>query len=375
MPNASASSDRSLTRSTRSADVVVIGAGVAGLLTAVRVADAGREVQVLDARDRVGGRCQTVTLGGVPVDLGAAWHWEEHDRVPGLLEELGLERIRQHEPGTAVFEARRTGPVQHFEWPETPPPSWRVAGGLQSVASALADQLDPDQLRLGHRVTSLRREEGGVRIGVGGVEESIRAGMVVCAIPPHLAAHTVAFEPALPDRLERALRQTPTWMGHSMKAAAAYERPFWREAGLAGRVRSLVGPVNDWHDATPPGHLDASTGTVQGPGALFGFGAPPATGASDDSMREAIVEQLVHCFGVEAADPLGVAWTDWTRERATTPPSGSTCRGEEPRAAPPLSDSWWDGRLHFAAAETAHDHPGFLDGAIEAAERTAHSIE
>jgi monoamine oxidase len=101
---------------------------------------------------------------------------------------------------------------------------------------------------------------------------------------------------------------------------------------------------------------------------------PPGAGTSEDEMREAIVRQLVHCFGEKAGDPLDVAWTDWTRERATTPPSGSTCRGEEPRAAPPLSEPWWDGRLHFAAAETAHDHPGFLDGAIEAARRVSDAV-
>src|SRR5262245_13730170 len=54
-------------------DVVVIGAGAAGLAAAVRLVEAGRSVLVLDARDRVGGRIDTRHEPGlgVPVEFGA----------------------------------------------------------------------------------------------------------------------------------------------------------------------------------------------------------------------------------------------------------------------------------------------------------------
>lgn len=54
-------------------EVIVVGAGVAGLTTARWLADAGHEVVVLEARDRVGGRVFGADLGGVRVDMGAAW--------------------------------------------------------------------------------------------------------------------------------------------------------------------------------------------------------------------------------------------------------------------------------------------------------------
>ena len=53
--------------------VVIIGAGMAGLACARELVDAGREVVVLEARDRLGGRTWTDTSLGAPVDLGASW--------------------------------------------------------------------------------------------------------------------------------------------------------------------------------------------------------------------------------------------------------------------------------------------------------------
>ncbi len=77
-------------------DVIVVGAGVAGLIAAVRLADAGWSVTVLEASDRVGGRIHTVHRGDVALELGAEF---VHGKPPELLACLHELQIEKYELG------------------------------------------------------------------------------------------------------------------------------------------------------------------------------------------------------------------------------------------------------------------------------------
>jgi monoamine oxidase len=91
-------------------DVVVVGAGFAGLAAARDLAAAGRSVAVLEARDRVGGRVRNHALApGKVVEVGGQWVGPTQDRVLALAKDLGVETFPTYDTGARVlhFGGRR----------------------------------------------------------------------------------------------------------------------------------------------------------------------------------------------------------------------------------------------------------------------------
>lgn len=84
-------------------DVAVIGAGLAGLSAARRLHEAGADVVVVEARDRVGGRTLSVVEDdGRLLEYGGQWVGPTQDRVLALIDELGLETFPQFIDGDNV---------------------------------------------------------------------------------------------------------------------------------------------------------------------------------------------------------------------------------------------------------------------------------
>src|SRR5437667_146269 len=91
--------------------VVIIGAGVAGLTAARELAAAGARVLVLEARDRLGGRVMTHHTADGPVELGAEFVHGAFREILGVVEEAGL-RLREvgSRPGRTSGRGRRDVP-------------------------------------------------------------------------------------------------------------------------------------------------------------------------------------------------------------------------------------------------------------------------
>ena len=90
--------------STEQHDVIVVGAGVTGLVTAYRLLQAGREVTVLEARDRIGGRLRNETHDEeVDFEVGGQWVSPDQTALIALLDELGPETFKRYREGESLY--------------------------------------------------------------------------------------------------------------------------------------------------------------------------------------------------------------------------------------------------------------------------------
>ena len=94
-------------------DVVVIGAGLAGLTAARELTRRGLDVVVLEGHDRVGGRTFSGTLAGVPIDRGASFVGPTQDAVLALAAELGCPTTPTYHDGANLIRWR--GKVRSYQ--------------------------------------------------------------------------------------------------------------------------------------------------------------------------------------------------------------------------------------------------------------------
>lgn len=104
------------------ADVIIVGAGLAGLSAATEVIRSGLSCIVLEARDRVGGKTwsQKTSDGKGTIDVGAGWlNDSNQSRVYAIAKRYGAELIVQNTQGKAVLE-NHDGKISSFEYGEIP---------------------------------------------------------------------------------------------------------------------------------------------------------------------------------------------------------------------------------------------------------------
>ena len=90
---------------THETEVVIVGAGLAGLVAARTLAAEGRDVMVVEARDRVGGRLLNEPIGdGKVVEVGGQWIGPGQDHLAALAVELGVETFPTYSQGENVIE-------------------------------------------------------------------------------------------------------------------------------------------------------------------------------------------------------------------------------------------------------------------------------
>lgn len=398
----------------RGSNVVVIGAGFAGLAAALELQDAGLDVTVVEARDRVGGRVLSVELdNGEIAELGAEWIFAEDEVLVATIDRLGLvaceagvDYLRREPRGDgavtmaeldafletadahlatvdpakrsmgeaidlapgderarAVARARLTGTfasdLSLVAWR----PGWhagklaaepavyrRMERGNRSIADAAAGEL-PD-VRLRCVATAIRQDGRGIQVEAG---ESVLADAAVVAVPVRLVTELVFDPPLEADQLE-AFEGLP--MGVASKLASPLD-------GEPERCAIQCADLPFWFWVA-----DGAEGTRRVVTSFAGSEIPQGPLGTPTGDPRAWVRRLV-----ELAPELR--------------PSGAAVMkvwAEDPLARGAYSA--WDGaslgrrhlfeRMHgavaFAGEHTAGEHSGTMEGALRSGRRAASQV-
>jgi monoamine oxidase len=442
----------------QSVDVVIVGAGLAGLTAARELVRAGVTCVVLEARDRVGGRTLSQPLAGSMIDTGGQWIGPTQHRLAALAQELNVATFPQYHTGRKLLSwggklssyaadlpkfsiftqlelLRMDRRLKRFaseippeapwraaraaEWDGMTVETWkqrhlRTAGGrlfLDVVTRAVLTSEPRDvsflyflsYLRWGHGLEELISIKKGAQQDrfVGGAQQlsqklaeqiaprvvlwapvraieqhadhvivrsdagTFRGRIVVVATPPLLAGR-IHYATPLPAARDQLTARLP--MGSVIKYIAAYDRPFWREAGFSGEVVSDTGiTVTTFDDSSHDGQHAALVTFSDGRAARDWADRSP------EVRRAAVLDEFVRFFGPQAAKPIDFVEKNWNDD----PWSGGCYVGV---AGPGTLTAFGEalrtpcGRIHWAGTETATEWMGYLDGAIQSGQRVAEEV-
>jgi monoamine oxidase len=402
--------------------VVVVGAGFAGLMAAYRIVQAGHEVVVLEARDRVGGRVWSQEL--VPgdrrtvIERGAEFVLDGYDVMRTVLAELGLGLAdtvmsyyeREYRSGPHPGAAAGPGDVARCaaavaaasagaapgtslaqvvaDWPASP----ELAAYLSRVeatngvsadvlaAAAVSDvtggfgprpcwRVPGGNQRLARELAS--RLGSSVRCSsparsIQQDHEGVRvltddgetAGDTAIVAVPLAVLRRLPFSPPVPDACQRAWQRAG--LAHNAKLHVPLTRP-----AAPSAVQSVPGKFWTWTAADATGQvqpvLHSFGGTEQGLAAL----TTPDGAATWASRAAALRPEL----GLDVTRALLTTWNDdpWAGESYSALTVAVDGGDDELLAAPA-------GRIHIAGEHSAGDWAGLMEGALRSGERAAREV-
>jgi monoamine oxidase len=237
-----------------------------------------------------------------------------------------------------------------------------VVGGAARLADGLAESLG-EAIELGAAVHAVTDRDNRVVLDADRI--TVEATSAIIAIPPYLAAD-IAFDPGLPASRVQLMHSLAR--GDVIRAVSVYDTAFWREDGLAGEIWGPELPCSFTHDMSPP---DGRPGVL----ATFFVGerARRIRALTPPERRVQTLDALARCLGPGAACPLAHHERDWRRDPWTGGGySASLGPGMWSRNGSELRRSV--GRIAWAGTETATEHAGYAEGALQSGERAAGEV-
>lgn len=415
------------------ADVLVIGAGFAGLRAAEVLREAGRSVIVLEARERLGGRASSKSLGGHIIELGPAWlHNIAYNPVAARASALGLD-VRPVDSSRRLYgvDGRELSSNRRARWSE----QLRQAiererrllsvGADRSVGEALAPWLSSQREQDGLRWTIATEWEqrhgasmddlslahfdhGGQELGIDGrisqgfsalIERLAQGLRIERAWPVERVAHSAerveVTGPRGTLRARAAIVTVP--VGVLAEGAIRFE-PDLPDGKREALARVKMGSVSQhyfefaeafWrpHDewigllTTPaqPGRfaqwVDQSTYDARPVLRAIHGGAlaRELESAETTTLVRAATDALRTVFGAAVTEPTAVHHAQWSRDPYARGTHSYLSIGARPEdrdtLAAPVGSA-----LHFAGEATARTHAATVRGAYESGERAARAL-
>ncbi|MEJ2397591.1 MAG: FAD-dependent oxidoreductase [Gammaproteobacteria bacterium] len=350
-------------------EIIIIGAGLSGLYAAWQLAQRQHDVIVLESRDRAGGRILSLAHDNCGrFDMGPAWIWPQlQPRLQHLLTSLDIDIFSQFTAGDSLYERDPTH-IERYRGQSAHSLSFRIAGGSQRLIAALQTCLPTGCIQLNTRVLSIRQQGLSIQARRDDQACEYTADRVILALPPRLIQQHIAFDPALPVDVATAWKAIPTWMAGHCKLIFVYDKPFWREQGLSGEVFSHVGPMSEIYDASPV------TEETFGLTAFVGLTAQQRQLVSQTQLIDSCMAQLDRLFGSSSQVVLDVKIKDWSLDQDTATALDLTGPPTHPHYPDAIPRCFWDNKLILAGTETASEHGGYLEGALESAEQAIAAI-
>jgi monoamine oxidase len=239
--------------------------------------------------------------------------------------------------------------------------SWRVVEGLAAMCTGLERVLG-DRVLLERQVYDVIHRDNVVRV----VAENaiVEADHVIVALPSNQVTK-IDFDPMLPRRRMWLLERLE--MSSVIKCFALYDTPFWR-----GKAVNPIDPELLVLDHT----MDASSHLDGHPALVAFIGGDDAVDWSDqpfEARKAVVLQELAKIFGPEALNATSYFDHDWLTEPyigggySCYAPPGVMTAGYESIPEP-------IGRIHFAATETGRVYNGYVEGALEAADRAVAEV-
>lgn len=382
--------------------VAVIGAGISGLRAAMLLEKAGVDVEVFEARDRVGGRTWTIKAG--EYDAGGEWIDSDHKRMIALIEELGLKLAPSSGPRQVFYGgAMRTTDDLWPEMEQADDRFWQLAHEGYPAGETLGDLIaaaSDNEMGRWWLTANLRSDEGTDpdQVGFDGWLDFYkhyqdREGGELSAYRVQGGMGQVTVKMA-------ALLRGPIHLEHELLAIESGRMRFRKTKSLFGRAKELVVDGFDHVVISLPPPCVARV--------VFD---PPLPTEQDEAFRTCGFAPIVKVAWVGREgrsafynSPMQQTWEGgWGTRRVMIAyicgrDAQAFSRGEEPldggvlhdwindpfagggfsymrpgflRLKDWLSKPW--GKLHFVGEHTG-GWMGFFEGAVESAERAVGEI-